>query len=170
MDSASTRAAVWRNRTTAATRHGGQSKCRALPCAPAPGHRPLQRFIDHVHVLGNEARLQRRHNRRITSAIFGRIFGRLLNRDLIEAELVLAGADKIAEGDRHGRANARTGVHAVRVASGIEHVGHQLRVVGLRTVMPCCASIRALNLMLNPTSKRRPLPAAASAPPAHRRP
>ena len=74
--------------------------------------------------------LSTRHSRRITSALFGRIGGGLVDRDLIEGQLVLAAAGQLAIVD-DGVAEPALGqrLEPMRIASGIERIGHQLRVV-----------------------------------------
>ena len=93
-----------------------------------------------------------RCSRRITSALSAEWAVALSIGDLIEGQLVLAAADQFALGD-HDMTEPAIGqrLQRMRVAPGVERVRHQHCASSvLRSVMPCCASITALNLMLKP--------------------
>ena len=91
------------------------------------GHqRPLQRLVDRGHALGDQARLQHAPQPQDHVGVFGRIGGRPVDRDLIEAELVLAAAGQFAMGHDGvaepasrpaRRARARCGRHRARSSS-----------------------------------------------------
>ncbi len=108
---------------------------RALHARQHRHHRPLQRLVDVDHALGDEARLQRHPQAEGDVGVLGGIFGGAVERDLIEAELRLAGAGDLLEGDRRV-AEQLLGelVHAVAAEAAIERIGDEHGVVEGRHV------------------------------------
>ncbi len=81
-------------------------------------------------MLGDEARLEHLPQPQRHVGILGGVFGRLVDRRVLEALLRLAGAGHFVVTDGAViEPLLRHGIHAVRPAAGIEHIGHQHGVV-----------------------------------------
>ena len=91
--------------------------------------RPLQCFIDGVHALGDEARLQHAPQPQDHIRILGGIGRGLVDGDLIECQPALAAADETSVVGR-GMAKPSLGqrVAVVPASSRVQRIGDQLRI------------------------------------------
>jgi hypothetical protein len=102
--------------------------------------RAFQRLVDRGHVLGDEARLQHAPDAQGHVGAFRRQRRGLVDRHLVERDLALAAAEQLVVFE-HRVTEPALGqlLQRVRAAAGIEHVGDQLRIIG---VAQCDAVLR----------------------------
>lgn len=92
--------------------------------------RPFEPFINARQTLGGKPRLQDVPEAERDVGVLGRIGGRLVDVDEVEAHRRLAGAGNVLVGDRRvAEPTFRERIHAVHAVAGIDHIGHQHRVV-----------------------------------------
>jgi hypothetical protein len=92
--------------------------------------RPLQGLIHTGDLLGRKPRLERAPQPQRHVGVLGRVFGCLVDVDVVERNLGFARPGHVLERDRFvAEQFLRQFVHAVAGLAGIEHVGHQHRVV-----------------------------------------
>jgi len=92
--------------------------------------RALERLVDGEHVFGDEAGFQCAPEAEGDVGIFGGVISGLVEGDAGKADEILAGAGDF--GKRDGLVTEMAlgeRIHAVRAATGIEHIGDQHRVV-----------------------------------------
>src|SRR5947209_10544182 len=112
-------------------------------------HGPLERVVDMRHALGGKPRFQDAPEPQRHGGIFGGIFRRLLDRHAGKADEGAARAGDLADLDRPVMQIFRCElVEAVAVAAGIEHVGHEHRVVDRRELEPAFGEHEAIDFRI----------------------
>ncbi len=92
--------------------------------------RPLQSLVDGQAAFGDEARLEHKSKSQRDVGLFGGVARRLGQRHLVERHAVAALADEVGKRDRLVlEMKLRELGKPVSVDAGIEHIGHQHRIV-----------------------------------------